>query len=265
MSPALYCVPALYAGYLPPSPPPLPPLPPPSPPPASFAFTTTVCFAVLDSLPSLTVTENVNDWSFASSGAVKLSVAPAGFASMPLGTLHLKLSLSPSGSVDFSADSVTAWPASTVAGPPSRATGGRFSPGGGSTAASACAVTTTCAASFRPAGSVTVTRNVYFVSCLTDGTSTLAFALAAWASFSGSPPTCSHLKLSLSPSGSRDFDASSVTVCGPVTVMSAPAFAIGGWFSEPPPPSSPWPRPLCIAFRMSPLSASISHENRPPS
>ncbi|CSB68895.1 Uncharacterised protein [Vibrio cholerae] len=43
--------------------------------------------------------------------------------------------------------------------------------------------------------------------------------------------------------------------------MSAPAFATGALFTGGVvvPPA----KPSCIAFRMSPLSASISHENRP--
>ncbi|MNE23223.1 hypothetical protein D3C80_1164680 [compost metagenome] len=57
----------------------------------------------------------------------------------------------------------------------------------------------------------------------------------------------------------------SVTSAGPVALRSLPALATGGLLTGGRVPPSPLPSPSCMALRMSPLSASISQANRPPS
>ena len=61
------------------------------------------------------------------------------------------------------------------------------------------------------------------------------------------------------PSMSNEAEPSRAAFAPEFTVRSGPAFAVGARFA----PAVPCPRPSCIAFRMSPLSASISHAKIP--
>src|SRR3989441_1451581 len=93
-------------------------------------------------------------------------------------------------------------------------------------------VTVTSAGALVSTVSVTVSRNVSWVVVGTGGAVKLGVAVFVLVSTTEGPPTCIHVKLIVSPSGSLLLLPSSVTGFNRRTLWGFPAFATGAWFTR---------------------------------